>query len=170
MNKKTLLVSVFAVITLAGCKNTKETEETHGINLEYMNKSVTPGDDFFRNVNGAWYDKTEIPDDRTRWGRFDELRQNTDKDTLEILKEAAEKQDLDRKSDQAKDVAVFETYLDETKRNELGVEPLKPYLEKINAVQSPEDVNNLINELANEGGLGIYSVYVYADAKSSNEN
>lgn len=170
MNKKTLLVSVFAVVTLAGCKNTKEAEETHGINLEYMDKSVTPGDDFFRYVNGAWYDKTEIPDDRTRWGSFDELRQNTDKDALEILKEAAENQDLDPKSDQAKAVAVFETYLDETKRNELGVEPLKPYLEKINAVHSPEDVNNLINELANEGGLGIYSVYVYADAKSSNEN
>lgn len=170
MNKKTLLVSVFAVVTLAGCKNTKEAEEAHGINLEYMDKSVTPGDDFFRYVNGAWYDKTEIPDDRTRWGSFDELRQNTDKDALEILKEAAENQDLDPKSDQAKAVAVFETYLDETKRNELGVEPLKPYLEKINAVQSPEDVNNLINELANEGGLGIYSVYVYADAKSSNEN
>src|SRR5690606_26418459 len=134
MNKKTLLVSVFAVVTLAGCKNTKKAEERHGINLEYMDKSVTPGDDFFRYVKGALYDKTEIPDDRTRWGSFDELRQNTDKDAMKIIKEAAENQDLDPKSDQAKAVAVFETYLDETKRNELGVEPLKPYLEKINAV------------------------------------
>src|SRR5690606_19528327 len=107
MNKKTLLVSVLAVITLAGCKNTKETEETHGINLEYMDKSVTTGADFFRYVNGAWYDKTEIPDDRTRWGSFDELRQDTDKDALEILKEAAQNQDLDPNSAQAKAVAVF---------------------------------------------------------------
>src|SRR5690606_37369198 len=137
---------------------------------EYMDKSVKPGDDFFRYVNGTWYDQTEIPDDRTRWGSFDELRQNTDKDALEILKEAAENQDLDPKSDQAKAVAIYETYLDEAKRNELGVEPLKPYVEKINAVQSPEDVNNLINELVDEGGLGIYSIYVYADAKNSNEN
>ena len=170
MNKKTLLVSVFAVVTLASCKKTEETKESHGINLEYMDKSVKPGDDFFRYVNGTWYDQTEIPDDRTRWGSFDELRQNTDKDALEILKEAAENQDLDPKSDQAKAVAIYETYLDEAKRNELGVEPLKPYVEKINAVQSPEDVNNLINELADEGGLGIYSIYVYADAKNSNEN
>src|SRR5690606_5535301 len=170
MNKKTLLVSVFAVVTLASCKKTEETKESHGINLEYMDKSVKPGDDFFRYVNGTWYDQTEIPDDRTRWGSFDELRQNTDKDALEILKEAAENQDLDPKSDQAKAVAIYETYLDEAKRNELGVEPLKPYVEKINAVQSPEDVNNLINKLADEGGLGIYSIYVYADAKDSNEN
>lgn len=170
MNKKTLLVSVFAVATLASCKKTEETKESHGINLEYMDKSVKPGDDFFRYVNGTWYDQTEIPDDRTRWGSFDELRQNTDKDALEILKEAAENHDLDPKSDQAKAVAIYETYLDEAKRNELGVEPLKPYVEKINAVQSPEDVNNLINELADEGGLGIYSIYVYADAKNSNEN
>lgn len=31
-------------------------------------------------------DNTEIPADKTRWGSFDELRQNTDKDALQILK------------------------------------------------------------------------------------
>ncbi|TDS65225.1 M13 family metallopeptidase [Myroides indicus] len=175
MNKRVLLASAFAVAALVSCKDTKKAEEaegqeTHGIALEYMDQSVKPGDDFFRYVNGAWYDKTEIPDDRTRWGSFDELRQNTDHDALAILKQAAANHNLDSKSDQAKAVAIFETYLDEAKRNELGVEPLKPYLEKIYAIKTPEDVSNLINELAGEGGLGIYSIYVYADAKSSNEN
>jgi putative endopeptidase len=175
MNKRVLLTSAFAVAALVSCKDTKKAEEaegqeTHGIALEYMDQSVKPGDDFFRYVNGTWYDKTEIPNDRTRWGSFDELRQNTDHDALAILKKAVANHSLDAKSDQAKAVAIFETYLDETRRNELGIEPLKPYLEKIHAIKTPEDVNNLINEFADEGGLGIYSIYVYADAKSSNEN
>ncbi|AJA68524.1 MULTISPECIES: M13 family metallopeptidase [Myroides] len=175
MNKRVLLTSAFAVVSLVACKDAKNTTEqedqvAHGINLEYMDKNVKPGDDFFRYVNGAWYDKTEIPNDRTRWGSFDELRQNTDKDALAILREAAEDSKLDPKSDQAKAVAVFQTYLDEAKRNELGVAPLKPYLDKINAIKTPEDATKLINELVAEGGLGLYSIYVYADAKSSQEN
>ena len=42
-------------------------------------------EDFFRYVNGAWLDSTEIPNDRTRWGSFDELRQRTDEDALALL-------------------------------------------------------------------------------------
>ncbi|WP_010251565.1 M13 family metallopeptidase [Myroides injenensis] len=174
MNKKVLLTSAIAIATLVACKDAKkadaEDNESHGITLEYMDQNVKPGDDFFRYVNGAWFDKTEIPADRTRWGSFDELRQNTDNDALAILKEAVANKKLDPKSDQAKAVAVFETYLDEATRNELGVTPLKPYLDKINAIASPSDVVKLINDLADEGGLGIYSSYVYADAKDSNAN
>lgn len=175
MNKKVLLTSAFAVVSLVACKDAKKTAEAedtvnHGITLEYMDTLVKPGDDFFRYVNGTWFDKTEIPADRTRWGSFDELRQNTDKDALAILKEAAQNKKLDPKSDQAKAVAVFETYLDAETRNKLGVAPLKPYLDKINAIATPADVTKLINDLADEGGLGLYSIYVYADAKNSNEN
>lgn len=175
MNKKVLLTSAFAVVSLVACKDAKKTAEAedtvnHGITLEYMDTLVKPGDDFFRYVNGTWFDKTEIPADRTRWGSFDELRQNTDKDALAILKEAGQNKKLDPKSDQAKAVAVFETYLDAETRNKLGVAPLKPYLDKINAIATPADVTKLINDLADEGGLGLYSIYVYADAKNSNEN
>ena len=175
MKKRVLLTSGLALASLVACKDGKKTEEVadqenHGINLEYMDLSVNPGDDFFRFVNGTWYDNTEIPNDRTRWGSFDELRQNTDKDALAILKKAAEAHDLDAKSDQAKAVALFETYLDDATRNSVGVTPLKPYLDQINAIQTPADVTKLINDLADEGGLGFYSSYVYADAKNSNEN
>lgn len=175
MKKRVLLTSGLALASLVACKDGKKTEEVadqenHGINLEYMDLSVNPGDDFFRFVNGTWYDNTEIPNDRTRWGSFDELRQNTDKDALAILKEAAEAHNLDPKSDQAKAVALFESYLDNATRTSVGVTPLKPYLDKINAIQNPGDVTKLINDLADEGGLGLYSSYVYADAKNSNEN
>lgn len=175
MNKKVLLTSALAIVSLVGCKDAKTTEtvednENHGITLEYMDPNVKPGDDFFRYVNGAWFDKTEIPADRTRWGSFDELRQNTDKDALAILKEATEDPKLDPKSDQAKAVAIYETYLDNATRDKVGVAPLVPYLEQINGLQTSADVNALINSMANEGGLGLYSLYVYADQKSSNDN
>lgn len=141
-----------------------------GIHLDLMDTSVKPGDDFFRFVNGSWFDKTEIPADKTRWGSFDELRQNTDKDALAILKESAANKNLDPKSDQAKAVHVYNTYMDTIARNKLGIKPIKPYLAKINKVKSIEDLNRLIIEMEPIGGIGFYGVGVGPDAKNSNKN
>ena len=141
-----------------------------GINLGLMDKSVKPGDDFFRYVNGTWVDKTEIPADKTRWGSFDELRQNTDKDALAILKEAAANKNLDPKSDQAKAVNVYQTYMDTISRNKLGIKPIKPYLTKINAVKNIQDLNKLVIEMEPQGGIGFYGIGVGADSKNSNKN
>ncbi|AMO20391.2 M13 family metallopeptidase [Flavobacterium columnare] len=144
-------------------------QEKPGINLNYMDKNVKPGDDFFRYVNGAWYDKTEIPADKTRWGSFDELRFNTDKDVLAILKEAVSK-NLEVKSDQGKAVNVYKTYMDTITRNKRGIKPLQPYLAKINAIRNVQDLNKLITELTPEGGIGFYSAGIGPDAKDSNKN
>ncbi|WP_428225863.1 M13 family metallopeptidase [Flavobacterium sp.] len=144
-------------------------QEKPGINLNYMDKKVKPGDDFFRYVNGTWFDKTEIPADKTRWGSFDELRQNTDKDVLAILKEAVSRK-LDPKSDQGKAVNVYKTYMDTIARNKRGITPLKPYLAKINAIKTVQDLNKLITETTPEGGLGFYGAGVGPDAKNSNRN
>ncbi len=162
---KTFFVGLIAVFTTANAQ-----QKTRGINLDLMDKSVRPGNDFFRYVNGAWYDKTEIPSDRVRWGSFDELRQNTDKDALAILKEAAANKKLDPNSDQAKAVNVFVTYMDTVSRNKLGIKPIKPILDKINAIKNVDDLNKLILEQQPEGSIGFYSMYIGADAKNSNKN
>lgn len=166
MKKATL--SVITLLSLVSASSLAQ--EKPGINLNFMDKSVKPGDDFFRYVNGTWFDKTEIPADKTRWGSFDELRQNTDKDALAILKEAAANKNLDPKSDQAKAVNVYKTYMDTISRNKLGIKPLKPYLAKIDAIKSINDVNKLLIEMEPQGGLGFYGAGVGPDAKNSNRN
>lgn len=162
-------LAVFSLLSLdASAQQAKP--KNPGIDLDLMDKSVKPGDDFFRYVNGAWFDKTQIPADKTRWGSFDELRQNTDKDALAILKAAAADKKLDPKSDQAKAVNVYKTYMDTIYRNKIGITPLKPYLTKINAVKTIADVNKLLIEMEPQGGLGFYSIGVGSDAKNSNRN
>ncbi|WP_394759219.1 M13 family metallopeptidase [Flavobacterium sp.] len=172
--KKTFItassLAVFSLVSLAGNAQESVKPKNPGINIDFMDKNVKPGNDFFRFVNGTWYDKTEIPADKTRWGSFDELRQNTDKDALAILKEAAEDKKLNPKSDQAKSVSVYQTYMDTISRNKLGIKPIKPYLAKINSIKTAQDVNNLLIEMEPVGGIGFYGVGVGADAKDSNKN
>ena len=167
-NKKVVVVCGSLLVSFFS--NAQKVSRTPGVTLRLMDRTVKPGDDFFRFVNGKWYDETEIPSDRVRWGSFDELRQNTDKDALAILKEAAANPKLDPKSDQAKAVNVYKTYMDTISRNKLGMNPIKESLAKINAIKSVEDLNKLIIEMQPQGGLGFYGIGVSPDAKNSNKN
>ena len=170
MKSKISTISLFATVAFFGVCQMNAQQKNPGINLDFMDKSVKPGDDFFRYVNGSWADKTEIPSDRVRWGSFDELRQNTDRDALAILKEAAANKKLDPNSDQAKAVNVYQTYMDTISRNKLGINPIKGTLAKINAIKSVNDLNKLITEMQPEGGLGFYGIGVGPDSKNSKRN
>lgn len=165
---------LFLSIALYSCKPTQEAaipqKQAVGINVAYMDQSINPADDFNRFVNGSWLDKTEIPADRTRWGSFDELRKNTDDDVMAILKEAINDSSIDPNSDQAKAIALYKTVLDTVARNKAGIEPLQPYLAKINAVQNSKQLVTLLAEMEPEMGLGFFGSYVGADAKNSNKN
>ncbi|WP_026709640.1 M13 family metallopeptidase [Flavobacterium filum] len=148
----------------------EKAKETIGINLNHMDKTVKPSDNFFRYVNGTWLDNTEIPADRTRWGSFDELREKTDKDMMEILKEALKNPAYTADSDQGKALNLYRSVMDTITRNKQGVKPLKSYLDKINAVKSVADLNNLLIEMETQGGIGFFGVGVGTDAKNSNRN
>lgn len=186
MNKKLFVLSA-ATLAMMSCNSNKtattstdkpvqeqnvvQNKKGVGINLGYMDQSVKPGNDFFRYVNGTWSDNTEIPSDRTRWGSFDELRQNTDIDALNILKAAVANTNLDPNSDQAKAVNMYLTFLDFEARDKAGIDPIRQDLAKINKLKSTKDVVNLQKELIATGNsLGYYGIYVSSDAKDSNKN
>lgn len=172
MKLKTIGLMVVSTAVLTSCGKKEEvSDEIHGINLSYMDTLVKPGDDFFRYVNGTWFDNTEIPADRTRWGSFDELRKNTDEDVKVILEEAIKSGKYDSDTDQGKAISYYKTIMDTVTRDKNGIEPLKPYLEKIETVKNTTDLQNLLAEMQQEGGgMGFFGVGVSTDAKDSNRN
>lgn len=174
--KKLTTLSLLSMLAITACKKegdqkTAEADtKKHGLQTEFMDTKVHAGDDFFRYVNGLWYDKTDIPADKTTWGSFDELAHNTDLDVLDILKDAAKDTKIDAASDQGKAISLYTTYLDTVSRNNLGIAPIKPELDKINALQTTADINQLIINSIFDGGIGFFGTYVSADAKDSNKN
>lgn len=147
-----------------------QAQKEPGINLDLMDSKVSPANDFFRYVNGAWLSKTEIPADRARWGSFDELRQRTDEDVLAILREASTGSKYNPKTDQGKAINLYRSIMDTVARNKAGIKPLKPYLAKIDAVKSVKDLQRLMMETEPVGGIGFFGVGVRPDAKDSNKN
>lgn len=178
-----LFTTAVASLAIASCKTGPKTqqnpeEKSQGIILENMDTSVKPTDDFFRYVNGSWLDKTEIPADRTSWGGFGELRKKTDADVLVILNKAIEEGNFPKvkdaqgneiDSDQEKAVNYYETIMDTVARNKQGIEPIKPFLAKIDEIKTKKDVENYITNMAPYGGGGFYGFGVYNDLKNSSQ-
>lgn len=154
MMKTNLLkpVVVFALIagTIAACKEKTEIAavdmEPHGIILENMDTTVNPGDDFYNYVNGNWMKTHEIPEDETMWGGFTILRKKTAENVLGILARAKESNKYAPETDQAKALMIYESELDTVARTKAGIDPIKPTLEKIAAMNSVEDFQKLMSE------------------------
>jgi putative endopeptidase len=164
---KTLLTA--CVLTSAFQINAQQ--KTTGINTTLMDKTVSPKDNFFQFVNGTWLKNTEIPADKTRWGSFDELRQNTDKDALKILNEAANNPKYAPSTDQGKAISMYKAAMDTVARNKQGIAPLKMYLAQIDAVKNIKDLQKLLMEAESKGGnAGFFGFGIGADDKNSNKN
>ena len=102
---------------------TKEKVVMAGIQLENMDMTVKPGDDFYTYANGGWQKKNPIPDDYARFGAFEVLR-NTN---LERTREVAE-------NDTGKIGTLYKIAMDEKKLNADGVKPVTPQLAEIDSL------------------------------------
>ncbi|SHM93246.1 M13 family metallopeptidase [Polaribacter sp. KT 15] len=175
---KVLFTTAIASFAFVACKEEKPEERSAGIIIENMDTSVKASDDFFRHVNGTWIDKTEIPEDRTSWGGFGELRKKTDEDVLTILNDAIAQKDFPKikdaqgneiDSDQEKAVNYYQTIMDTVARNKQGKAPVMPFLAKIEEIKTKKDVQNYITNMAPYGGAGFYGFGVYNDLKNSSQ-
>jgi len=110
-----------------------------GIDQSTMNTAIKPGDDFYRYVNGTWMDEFEIPADRSRYGAFTLLAEKSEQRVKFIIEDlAAEKPSAD--TVEGKVAALFNAYMDEAAIEAAGLEPAQPYLDRIAAIETREDL------------------------------
>lgn len=164
--RKILVLSTIVAVT-AGCSGTQEPHQA--INLSYMDTTVRPQDDFYHYVNGNWMKTVEIPSDKARWGSFDELREHTDTSVLQILKESLN-ETFEKGTDGQKIADLYKSYIDFDARNQLGITPVKSYLDKIDAINNFDDLYNYLIEVGPQGGNPFFGAYVYAHMKNSDIN
>ena len=115
---------------------------TWGVDTTLMNPAVKPGDDFYAYVNGKWLDTFEIPADRSRYGAFTLLAEKSEQRVRKIIDElAATKPAINTGA--GKVAAFYNAYLDTAAIDAAGLAPAQPYLDKIKAVKTREDLAKL---------------------------
>ncbi len=128
-----------------------------GVTPQNFDLSVKPQDDFFRYVNGGWIKTTTIPPEFSRWGSFDELRDHTQT----VLKDIVERAMAKGEAGNALERQVgdfFASGMDEAAIEKAGLEPLRPELARIAALQRPAE---LLPELARLHRCGVGAGFLF---------
>ncbi len=111
-----------------------------GIALDNMDPEVRPQDDLYRHVSGIWLEETEIPSDRSNYGSFSKLADEAEINLRTIIEEAADTPAREEGSDMQKVGDLYISFMNEEIVEQLGLDPLRPELAKIDALVSHEDV------------------------------
>ena len=164
-----LLVAAIAFSTACQSSSEEAPADPVGISLADMDTTVSPSDDFYRFANGGWLERTEIPADEGRWSSFNELRDYNNEVLLEVLENAAASGKYDEDSDQMKAARFYEVGLDSLLAEQVGIAPLQPWLEQIDALNSVDQLPALMSKLRLQGISPFFSAYVTTDRKKSDE-
>jgi len=138
-----------------------------GVIRENFDPSIRPQDDFYRHVNGAWLDSTEIPADRSNYGSFSILSDAAEANLRTILEEAAASADRQPGSDTQLIGDFFASFMDEAGIEARGLDPLAGEFARIAALSSPRDLSGYIGHTQRIGVSQPLGFYVSIDEKNS---
>jgi len=165
---KRYLLSTLTLSLMAAFASAADTAPAakSGIETQYIDPSVRAQDDFFAYLNGKWLKTAEIPADKSSWGTFMKLRDDTTPQLREII-EADQKAHAKAGTDVQKIGDLYASFMDENKLESLGTKPLGGELQRIRALKDKKGVPALVAHLSHIGVATPYGIGVAQDAKAS---
>jgi putative endopeptidase len=162
----------FAALTLvAGCaKNKQETGSNKpypAFEVQNMDTTVKPGDDFFQYVNGTWIKNHPIPADKDSYSAFQELADRNRENIKEIIEKAAQEKDAQPGSVHAQIGTFYNTGMDTVKIDQQGITPLKDLFKKIEDIKTIADVQAVSAYFQTLGISPFFYIFPNADQKNS---
>jgi putative endopeptidase len=164
MNKAVLGALCAAAFT--ACSTKQPNVQGSGIDYSNLDTTVAPGDDFFQYATGHWIDHNPQPAAYPRWGSFTKLGDDNTNQLSELITSLAAQQN-EPGSVAQKVGDLYNLCMDSVRLNQEGAAPLKPYLERIYALQSRED---FIKYAAQEHDDLFFGLFVSSDEKNSSQN
>ncbi len=168
--KKLLFYSTLLIMgTSIGCtpKATQHTDK--GIELTNMDTSAVVGDDFYQYATGGWQLANPMPDDYSRYGTFDKLRENNQLQVQGLIEELGA-EDHKQGTSAQKVGDLYSMGIDSVKLNTDGYEPVKPILADIDAATNKKDIVKLMAQVSKYAANPFFGFYVGADDKNSSMN
>ena len=168
--KKLLLYSTTLVMAASfGCTQQTTQHKDKGIEIANMDTTYVPGDDFYMYATGGWQEANPIPDEHSRYGTFDKLRENNQEQVQGLIEELGA-EDHQQGTNAQKVGDLYSMGIDEAKLNAEGYEPIKPILAEIEAATSKEDIVRLMAEINKFAASPFFGFGVGPDTKNSTMN
>jgi len=164
-----LVASMAQAESGASAKNSTAKPKTlsAGIALEYVEPQVRAQDDFFEYLNGKWLKTVEIPADKSSWGAFHKLHDDTQPQLRSIIERSAAAKGARAGSEEQLIGDFFASYMDEARLEQLGIAPLKGELAKIDAIKDKAELPAVFAHMGKIGVNSPFGFYIHQDAKDS---
>ncbi|UTY60651.1 M13 family metallopeptidase [Massilia sp. erpn] len=137
-----------------------------GIDTQYIDASVRAQDDFFNHLNGQWLKTAVIPADKSSWGSFAKLRDDTLPQLRGLIEELQAKKHKAGTEEQ-KIADLYASYMDEAKLEKAGVRPLAGEFSRIRSLKDKKGLPALIAHMNQIGVAAPYGFYISQDARES---
>ena len=158
--KKVLTMMAFAMMTVTASAQLKS-----GINMNDLDKSVRPADDFYEYACGGWMKANPLPAAYSRFGSFDRLGEDNNKRINGILKE------LQENSYPAGTVEhLYKLAMDSARREKDGLAPVMPLIQRMEAAKTKEQLFAIQLEMMPYGDAELFVAYIGADEKNATQN
>ena len=143
------------------------TATASGIDVAAIDREVRPQDDFFRYTQGKWLKDVDIPSDRSSWSAFSIAQERVEEQVSAIIGEAAAQKTAKAGSEAQKMGDFYNSYVDEKRRNELGLAPLKGELARIKALKDKRGMSALMAHFECIGAGAPFGMGVGQDNRDS---
>lgn len=146
-----------------------EGKKVSGIERQHISQTMSPGKDFYEYVNEGWLKSTQIPADRSNYGSFSALEDDTKAAIRTLVEAAAADTNAALGSDAQKVGDFYKSLTNLELREKLGTKPLQAMLDDIAAVTSLEDLSKVAAGLQRKGVVGVLAGYISPDARKSDQ-
>jgi putative endopeptidase len=173
MKRQNLIAMMILGTMAAGCaeksaeKPEPKKEVVPAIELSNMDTSINPADDFFRFANNNWLKNNPIPEEYTSYGAFTEIDQHNELLIQDIINEVSKDANAAQGSVAQKIRDFYNAGMDSVAINERGYSELKPYFEKVDALNDKADLAKLLGYLHSEGFSGFFNAGGSTDPKNA---
>lgn len=172
---KRFLIASTVGMSLFACTNqtAKETEEVKeevaeiiAFPLSNLDTTIAPCEDFYQYAIGGWLKDNPVPSTESRWSSFNLVTDANNEKLKEILDEYAQG-DFEKGSMQQKIGDFYLSAMDSSKADQLGLSPLQGELDKINQLNTIEELVDLIGYHRSIGVGSLFGIYIGQDDKNS---
>lgn len=138
------------------------------IDLNAIDRTVDPKQDFYQFVNGNWLKTAKIPEDQALSGAFAEVSMKSTQQLFDIFNELAKKQHPQGSNEQ-KVADLYASYMDTDRLEQLGLEALQQDLQRIESIKTKKDLAEFF-AYAEKINLNLpFSTRFYQDRKASSK-
>jgi putative endopeptidase len=162
-------LSLVFLSALLGAWNIPDTPQRKFVDVAGIDPSIKPGDDFFRYVNGRWYDTAKIAADQTGVGSYSFLN-IPQKELLQHILDSVSKSTHTIGSIDQKVGDFYASGMDTTTINRRGYEPIQPILKRIDEINNLPSLLTFVAVEMKAGNRSIISFGISPDDKNSSIN